>query len=137
MKWSRELRIARRSMRTAIRAATAMAAARAKLPVSLRPAPWSTPGSPRPGLVEVADFGSNPGRLTMLAHLPTDPPMPEQPLIVLLHGCGQPAAGFAHDTGWADLADRLGIPWCCPSSRTRTIVGDASTGSCQRTPAAD
>src|SRR5215472_10955128 len=103
MKWSRELRIASRSMRTAIRAASAMAAARAKLPASLRPAPWSTPGSPHPGLVEVADFGSNPGRLTMLTHLPTDPPMPEQPLIVLLHGCGQPASAFAHDTGWADL----------------------------------
>lgn len=114
MKWSRELRIARRSMRTAIRAASAMTAARGKLPASLRPAPWSTPGSPHPGLVEVADFGSNPGRLSMLAHLPTDPPTPDQPLIVLLHGCGQPAAGFAHDTGWADLADRLGIPLVLP-----------------------
>ena len=39
MKWSRELRIARRSVRTAIRAASALAATRAKLPVSPRNVP--------------------------------------------------------------------------------------------------
>src|SRR5271169_356024 len=114
MKWSRELRIARRSMRTAIRAASAIAAAKAKLPPSLRSAPWSTPVQLHPDLVEVADFGSNPGRLSMLVHLPTDPPISDQPLIVLLHGCGQPAASFARDTGWVDLADRLGVPLVLP-----------------------
>jgi poly(hydroxyalkanoate) depolymerase family esterase len=114
MKWSRELRIARRGMRTAIKAASTIAAARAKLPASLRSPPWLTPVSPHPGLVEFPRFGSNPGRLSMLVHLPTEPPIPDQPLIVLLHGCGQTAARFAHDTGWADLAGRLGIPLVLP-----------------------
>ena len=101
MKWSRELRIARRSVRTAIKAASAMATARARLPASLRLAPEPIPAPLRSSSVpvEVTGFGSNPGRLTMLAHLPTKPPMPGAPLIVLLHGCGQGAAGFARDTG--------------------------------------
>jgi poly(hydroxyalkanoate) depolymerase family esterase len=113
MRWSRELRIARRSLRTAIKAASAGAAARAKLPVSLRSPPWPTPALSPPGLVEIPRFGSNPGRLSMLTQ-PTEPPIPHQPLIVLLHGCGQPAARFARDTGWADLADRLRIPLVLP-----------------------
>ena len=45
---------------------------------------------------------------------PTRPPLPGAPLIVLLHGCGQGAAGFARDTGWVALADRLGIPLLLP-----------------------
>src|SRR5271165_774815 len=114
MKWSRELRIARRSLRTAVKAASVMATARARLPVSLRGVPVSGRGPHRPSLVEVADFGSNPGRLSMLAHLPTDPPMTDRPLVVLLHGCGQPAAAFARDAGWIDLADRLGVVLVLP-----------------------
>ncbi len=109
MKWSRELRIARRSLRTAIKAASVMATARAKLPEPLRVIPRSAPGPHRQRFAEVTDFGSNPGRLSMLAHLPTDPPGSDQPVIVLLHGCGQPAAAFARDAGWIDLADRLGV----------------------------
>jgi poly(hydroxyalkanoate) depolymerase family esterase len=109
MKWSRELRIARRSLRTAIKAASVMATARAKLPPPLRVIPRATPGLHRASLVEVAGFGSNPGRLSMFVHPPTDLEVSDQPLIVLLHGCGQPAAAFARDGGWIDLADRLGV----------------------------
>jgi poly(hydroxyalkanoate) depolymerase family esterase len=112
MKWSRELRIARRSVRTAVRAASAVAASHAKLPRSTRVP--SADSYTSAGLVEVSEFGTNPGRLSMFIHLPPDPPQPNAPLIVLLHGCGQTAAKFARDTGWIDLADRLGIPLVLP-----------------------
>lgn len=105
MKWSRELRVARRSMRTALRAASAIAAG------SMRP-----PVLPRSGgsdLVEVGQFGSNPGRLAMLLHIPPDL-MPRAPLLVLLHGCGQTAAGFARQAGWLAFADQLGVPLLLP-----------------------
>jgi poly(hydroxyalkanoate) depolymerase family esterase len=127
MKWSRELRIARRSMRTAIKAASAMAKAQAKLPATLRLVPWSTP-DPLPavaGPIEVADFGSNPGRLAMFVHVLAMPPAPGVPLIVLLHGCGQAATTFARDTGWVALADRLGVPLVLPEQS-----GENNHGRC-------
>jgi len=43
MKWSRELRIARRSVRTAFKAASSVAKARAKLPATLQIPSWSLP----------------------------------------------------------------------------------------------
>jgi poly(hydroxyalkanoate) depolymerase family esterase len=124
MKWSRELNIARRGMRTAIKAASAMAAARATLPAALR-APWSTPTPLSPSLIKVDDFGSNPGHLSMLVHQPTELPEPDAPLIVLLHGCGQAAASFAHDTGWIALANQLGIPLVMPEQ-----AGENNRGRC-------
>jgi poly(hydroxyalkanoate) depolymerase family esterase len=127
MKWSRELRIARRSMRTAIKAASAMASANAKLPASLRTAQWSEPAALRAGegLFEMADFGSNPGRLSMFVHLPPASVPAGRPLIVLLHGCGQSAASFAAEAGWIELADRLGIPLVLPEQS-----GENNRGRC-------
>jgi poly(hydroxyalkanoate) depolymerase family esterase len=112
MKWSRELRIARRSIRTALKAASAIAAA--KVPPALQPTSFPAPAPLARPLLEVEDFGSNPGRLRMLVHAPTNPPEAGAPLIVLLHGCGQSAARFAADAGWSELADRLGIPLVLP-----------------------
>ena len=76
MKWSRELRIARRSMRTAIRRLRPWPRPRRSCPASLRRRRGPTPHRPGHGSrqFEVGDFGSNPGRLSMLVHLPTDPP---------------------------------------------------------------
>jgi poly(hydroxyalkanoate) depolymerase family esterase len=105
MKWSRELRIAHRSMRTALKAASAMAAAKVPVPLKRQ--------SSSQGPLEAADFGSNPGRLRMLMQLPTHP-VRGAPLIVLLHGCGQHAASFAADAGWTELADRLAVPLLLP-----------------------
>ncbi len=112
MKWSRELRIARRSVRTALKAASALASS--KIAAPLQSAPLSVPGSLRSGPLEVNSFGSNPGRLRMLVHLPTDPPQRDGPVIVLLHGCGQSAASFAAEGGWTALADRLALPLVLP-----------------------
>lgn len=63
---------------------------------------------PRPAgsaLTEVA-FTPNPGNLRLFAQ---DPPPPGAPLVVLLHGCGQAAAGFAAATGWRALAAEYGF----------------------------
>jgi poly(hydroxyalkanoate) depolymerase family esterase len=125
MKWSRELRIARRSMRTAINAASAMAKARAKLPTALDSAARSAPRTAADTPTEVAEFASNPGRLTMFVHIPAVPPAPGAPLIVLLHGCGQVATTFARVTGWTELADKLGVPLVLPEQS-----GENNQGRC-------
>ncbi|MEW5850906.1 MAG: PHB depolymerase family esterase [Myxococcota bacterium] len=59
-------------------------------------------------LVEVEDFGSNPGWLRMFRYAPAEQPT-QAPLVVALHGCDQTAADLATGTGWNDLADRLGF----------------------------
>lgn len=127
MKWSRELRIARRSVRTAFKAASSVAKARAKLPATLQMPSWSLPtplvANEPPG--EVAEFGSNPGKLSMFVHHPPRAPDLGAPLIVLLHGCGQTAAAFARDTGWGKLADQLGIPLVLPEQS-----GENNRGRC-------
>lgn len=125
MKWSRELRIARRSLRTAVKAASVMASANARLSEPLGRVPWtaSPPLSLSGGLVEVPEFGTNPGQLSMFVHLPPMPPTPGAPLLVLLHGCGQTAQRFAADAGWIGLADRLGIPLVLPEQSSENNRG--------------
>lgn len=127
MKWSRELRIARRSMRTAIKAASAMAKARAKLPATLgsTPRPPADPPTAVVGPTKIGDFGSNPGRLMMFVYVPAIPPAQGAPLIVLLHGCGQVATTFARVAGWTSLADRLGVPLVLPEQS-----GENNQGRC-------
>jgi poly(hydroxyalkanoate) depolymerase family esterase len=127
MKWSRELKIAQRSVRTAIKAASAMAKAQGKLPAMARTMPWSAsnPQAMVTGLSESTEFGSNPGRLSMFVHQPPQLPEPGAPLVVLLHGCGQTAASFAHDTGWSALANRLGLPLVLPEQS-----GENNHGRC-------
>lgn len=66
------------------------------------------------GLRAVTGFGSNPGALQMEVHLPPDLPT-GAPLVVVLHGCGQTAAGYAAGVGWIELADRYGFALLCPA----------------------
>jgi len=56
-------------------------------------------------LTPMEGFGSNPGHLSAWVHVPDLLP-PQSPLVVVLHGCGQTAAGYDHGTGWSTLADR-------------------------------
>jgi poly(hydroxyalkanoate) depolymerase family esterase len=64
-------------------------------------------------VVETTGFGSNPGRLRMLAYAP--PRLRAgRPLVVVLHGCGQDAARFAADAGWLDLARQHGVALVLP-----------------------
>ena len=71
------------------------------------PAADLPPAAP-PELVEIPDFGPNPGRLSMYGHASAGL-APGRPLVVLLHGCGQSAEGFAAGSGWLEAAPRLGI----------------------------
>lgn len=67
-------------------------------------------------LVEVADFGANPGNLRMLTYVPDDLP-PSAGLVVVLHGCTQTARSYDRGTGWSTLADRHGFAVLYPEQR--------------------
>lgn len=70
-------------------------------PLQRRPAPAST------SLSEAA-FSPNPGNLRMFSYIP--PALAGgAPLVVLLHGCGQTAAGYDAGTGWSQLAVQRGF----------------------------
>ena len=74
-------------------------------------------------VTEVTDFGSNPGRLRMLAYAPERSLPAGAPLIVVMHGCQQDAVGFATDAGWLDLAKRLRIPLVLPEQTAENNRG--------------
>jgi poly(hydroxyalkanoate) depolymerase family esterase len=67
-------------------------------------------------LREIQNFGSNPGALRMFAYLPPQPP-PHCALVVVLHGCGQSAAGYDHGAGWSTLAERFGFALLLPEQQ--------------------
>jgi feruloyl esterase len=110
MQWSRELKVAGRGLRTALRVASAMMAP-----------PGGRDGvghdfAPRGAgeLITVPEFGANPGDLAMLAYVPSGL-RSGAPLVVLLHGCGQDPATFAAEAGWVVLADRVGFALVLPT----------------------
>lgn len=53
-------------------------------------------------------FGTNPGALRAYVHVPDDL-APNAPLVVVLHGCTQSAAGYDRASGWSQLADEQGF----------------------------
>ncbi|MCU4179670.1 alpha/beta hydrolase family esterase [Bosea sp. BH3] len=60
--------------------------------------------------------GSNPGALRAYTHVPEL--LPERaPLVVVLHGCTQTAAGYDYGSGWSQLADRHGFALLCPEQQ--------------------
>src|SRR3954454_15102349 len=67
-------------------------------------------------LREVTGFGSNPGNLRMFAY--ADQLAPSPPLVVVLHGCLQTAAGYDYGAGWSTLADRYGFALLLPEQQT-------------------
>lgn len=77
----------------------------------------------RSPLVEVSDFGDNPGALRMFTYLPPD--LRRRPaLVVVLHGCGQDARGYDHGAGWSTLAKRYGFALLMPQQQE---VNNANT----------
>ena len=73
------------------------------------------PGAGSP-LVEISGFGTNPGALKMFAFVP-EQLLPPRALVVVLHGCGQTAAGYDFGTGWSTLAKRYGFALLMPEQQ--------------------
>ena len=74
------------------------------------------PAVPSP-LVEVTGFGANPGSLRMFSYVPEN--LPQSPaLVVVLHGCGQTAAGYDLGAGWSTMAKRYGFALLMPEQQS-------------------
>ncbi len=67
-------------------------------------------------LVEVKGFGRNPGDLRMFAFVPAKLRQPRA-LVVVLHGCGQTAAGYDIGAGWSTLAKHYGFALLMPEQQ--------------------
>jgi len=70
----------------------------------------------RSPLVETTGFGSNPGDLRMFSFVPAHFQEPRA-LVVVLHGCGQTAAGYDLGAGWSTLAKRYGFALLMPEQQ--------------------
>jgi len=78
-------------------------------PPGRRPTPAVT------ALTETA-FSPNPGNLRMFSYVPPAL-IAGAPLVVLLHGCGQTAAGYDAGTGWSQLAIDRGFAVLAPEQK--------------------
>ena len=67
-------------------------------------------------LVETKQFGTNPGDLRMFSYVPADLPA-SAALVVVLHGCGQTAAGYDVGAGWSTLAKHYGFALLMPEQQ--------------------
>lgn len=62
------------------------------------------------------EFGFNPGALKGSYYVPKN--LPDScPLVVVLHGCTQTAAGYDHHSGWSRLADEAGFALLYPEQQ--------------------
>ncbi|MBV9305260.1 MAG: PHB depolymerase family esterase, partial [Acidobacteriaceae bacterium] len=68
------------------------------------------------GLKELLHFGANPGALGGKTYIPEQLPS-NPPLVVILHGCTQTAAGYDHGSGWSRLAERYKIALLYPEQQ--------------------
>ena len=74
-------------------------------------------------LVEIAEFGANPGELRMFSFVPDHLP-PAPALVVVLHGCGQTAAGYDMGAGWSTLAEHYGFALLMPEQLLAADLAD-------------
>jgi len=70
----------------------------------------------RTPLVETTGFGTNPGNLRMFSFVPEEL-QPSPALVVVLHGCGQNAAGYDFGAGWSTLARHYGFALLMPEQQ--------------------
>jgi poly(hydroxyalkanoate) depolymerase family esterase len=68
-------------------------------------------------LVETRQFGPNPGELRMFSYVPATL-RPQPSLVVVLHGCGQTAAGYDVGAGWSELAKHYGFALLMPEQQS-------------------
>ncbi len=81
---------------------------------AMRAAAAATGGGPAiDRLHDFGDFGANPGKLRARAFRPEVLPA-RAPLVVVLHGCTQSAAGYDDGTGWSSLAEAHGFALLFP-----------------------
>lgn len=66
-------------------------------------------------LIELGRFGSNPGDLKAFEFVPKGEG--RRPLVVVLHGCTQSAAGYDHGSGWSELAEQMGFALLYPEQQ--------------------
>jgi poly(hydroxyalkanoate) depolymerase family esterase len=71
----------------------------------------------RSPLSETTGFGSNPGGLRMFSFVP-DHRRQAPALVVVLHGCGQTAAGYDLGAGWSTLAKHYGFALLMPEQQS-------------------
>jgi poly(hydroxyalkanoate) depolymerase family esterase len=67
-------------------------------------------------LTEITEFGTNPGDLRMFSYVPENL-QPAPALVVVLHGCGQTAAGYDLGAGWSTLAQHYGFALLMPQQQ--------------------
>lgn len=67
-------------------------------------------------LIELRNFGSNPGLLKCWLYLPTIL-APTMPLVVVLHGCTQSAVTYDLGSGWSKLAEEKGFAVLFPEQQ--------------------
>ena len=67
-------------------------------------------------LTDLAAGFANPGALDMRVFVPAGLAA-GAPLVVVLHGCTQTAAGYDHGAGWSRLAEQLGFALLFPEQR--------------------
>ncbi len=79
------------------------------------PASDGIASAPHARLSELTSFGSNPGRLKSWAFVPEG--VTPVPLVVVLHGCTQTAAGYDRGAGWSELAQRAGFAVLFPEQQ--------------------
>ena len=70
----------------------------------------------RTALSELPAPRDNPGNLRALCHVPAGVTGP-MPLVVVLHGCTQDAAGYDRGAGWSRLADKYGFALLFPEQQ--------------------
>ncbi|KAA0687382.1 hypothetical protein DTW90_33535 [Neorhizobium sp. P12A] len=73
-------------------------------------------------LVNLPDFGSNPGGLAAKIHVPATRES-HPALVVVLHGCTQSADAYDYGSGWSRLADKHGFVTLFPE-QTRANNGN-------------
>src|SRR6476619_8618770 len=61
-------------------------------------------------------LATNPGNLRMWTYVPSEM-ADDRALVVVLHGCGQTAAGYNHGAGWSTLAKRYGFALLLPEQQ--------------------
>ncbi|NJQ00182.1 extracellular catalytic domain type 1 short-chain-length polyhydroxyalkanoate depolymerase [Streptomyces zingiberis] len=74
-------------------------------------------------LVEVTNFGSNPGNTRMHVYVPDNRPA-NPAIVVAMHGCGGNGPGFFQGSEFRSLADRHGFVLIFPTATKQTAMSN-------------